>query len=70
MGRRITAGNIRKDPKMSQVLSSPAVYLLSKELRLEHGGAKFASSPGRHLYSLRPCKEGKYSSLAECPLHN
>ena len=31
------------------------VHLLSKNLRFEHGGAKLASCPGRHLTSLRPC---------------
>jgi len=30
------------------------VHLLSKNLRFEHGGAKLASCPGRHLTSLRP----------------
>jgi len=28
--------------------------LLPKDLRFEHGGAKLASCPGRHLTSLRP----------------
>jgi len=32
-----------------------AVYLLPKDLRFEHGGAKLASCPGRCLTSLRPC---------------
>jgi len=31
------------------------VYLLPGDLRFEHGGAKLASCPGRHLTSLRPC---------------
>jgi len=35
------------------------VNLLPKELRLEHGGAKLASCPGRHLTSLRPCMRHK-----------
>jgi len=30
------------------------LHLLSKNLRFEHGGAKLASCPGRHLTSLRP----------------
>jgi len=31
------------------------VHLLPKDRRFEHGGAKLASCPGRHLTSLRPC---------------
>ena len=31
------------------------VHLLPKNLRFEHGGAKFASCPGRHFTSLRTC---------------
>ena len=31
------------------------VHLLPKDLGFEHGGAKLASCPGRHLTSLRPC---------------
>jgi len=31
------------------------VYLVRKDLRFEHGGAKLASCLGRHLTSLRPC---------------
>jgi len=30
------------------------VHLLPKELRFEHGGAKFVACLGRHLISLRP----------------
>jgi len=30
---------------------------LAKDLRFEHGGAKLASCPGRHLTSLRPCAQ-------------
>jgi len=30
------------------------VHLLAKGLKYEHGGAKFASCPGRHPTSLRP----------------
>jgi len=31
------------------------VLLLPKDLRFEHGGAKLASCPGRHLTSAHPC---------------
>ena len=34
------------------------VHLLPKDLRFEHGGAKLASCPGRHLTSLRPWIQG------------
>ena len=30
------------------------VHLLPKDLRFEHGGAKLASCPGRHLTYVRP----------------
>jgi len=33
------------------------VHLLPKDFRFEHGGAKLASCPGRHLTSLRPWVE-------------
>jgi len=36
--------------------------LLPKDLRFEHGGAKLASCPGRHLTSLHPCQ---YPSAAQ-----
>jgi len=39
----------RKVPTISQVLSSPTVHLLLKDLRFEHWGAKLVSCPGRHL---------------------
>jgi len=46
------------------------VNFLPKDLRFEHGGAKFAYCPGRHLTSLRPCFTGKkkiiyYAGLTE-----
>ena len=46
----------RKVQKMSQVYLdiSNTVNLLPKELRVEHGGTKLASCPGRHLPSSRP----------------
>jgi len=33
-----------------------AEHLFPRDLRFEHGGAKLASCPGRHLTSLRPCR--------------
>jgi len=54
MGRRITA----RAPKSPQNVTSTffnTVNLLPKELRFEYAGAKFASCPGRHITSLRPC---------------
>jgi len=39
---------------MSQVLSS-VQYVCFRKTCFEHGGAKLASCPGRHLTSLRPC---------------
>jgi len=39
------------------------VYLLPKDLRFEHGGAKLASCPGRHLTSLRLCCTGTAAYL-------
>ena len=52
--RRLTAGS-SKSP--NNVISTffIAVHLLPKDLRFEHGGAKLASCPGRHLISLHPC---------------
>jgi len=48
-------GRRRDVPTMSKVLFSPPAHLLPKDLKFEHGGAKFASCPpGRHLTSLRP----------------
>jgi len=38
---------------MSQALSSTE-DLLPKDLKIEHGGAKLVSCPGRYLTSLRP----------------
>jgi len=35
------------------------VHLLPKDLRFEHGGAKLASCPGRHVTSIRPCPKPK-----------
>jgi len=51
--RRITAGH-RKVPQNVTSTFFSTVHLLPKDLRFEHGGAKLASFPGRHLTSLRP----------------
>ena len=48
---------LRGAPKSPNNVTSTffnTVHLLWKELRFEHGGAKLASCPGRHLTSLRP----------------
>ena len=48
--------NIPRAPKSPNDVSSTffnALYLLPKDLRFEHGGAKLASCPGRQLTSLR-----------------
>jgi len=44
------------------------VNLLQKELRFEHGGAKLASCPERHLASLRPWVSIDPVSVLEWPL--
>ena len=43
----------QKVPKMSQVLSSTQ-YICFQKTCFEHGGAKLAFGPGRHLTLLRP----------------
>jgi len=59
-GRRITAGGAKcllvapKSPNNFTSTFFNTVNFLPKSLRLEHGGVKFASCPGRHLTSLRP----------------
>jgi len=50
----LLCGGCRKVPTVSQVLPS-IQYLLPKDLRFEHGGAKLVSCPGRNLTSVRPC---------------
>jgi len=64
-GRRITMGApnycgrrrmTARSPKSPNIVTSTffnTVHLLPKDLRFEHGGAKLASCPGRHLTSLR-----------------
>jgi len=39
------------------------VHLLPKDLRFEHGGAKRASCPGRHIISLRLCADDYTKTL-------
>jgi len=49
---------VRGAPKSPNNVTSiffNTVHVLLKDLSFEHGGAKFASCPGRHLASLRPC---------------
>jgi len=50
------AKSLRAPPSPNNVTSTffNAVHLLPKDLNCEHGGAKLASCPGRHLTSLRP----------------
>jgi len=50
----MTAG-AKKSPENVTSTCFNTVHLLLKDLRFEHGGAKLASCPGRHLTSLRPC---------------
>jgi len=54
------AERLRGAPKnLNNVTSTffSKVLLLPKDLRFEHGGAKLASCTGRHLTSLRPCRQ-------------
>jgi len=51
------AESLRGAPKSPKNVPSTffnTVYLLPKDLWFEHGGAKLASCPGRHLTSSRP----------------
>jgi len=54
LGRRITTGMPKSLNNVTSTFFNTA-HLLPKKLRFEHGGAKLASCPGRHLTSLRPC---------------
>jgi len=50
--------SLRGAPKRPNNVTSASLntlYLLPKDPRFEYGGAKFASCPGRHPTSLRPC---------------
>jgi len=53
-GHRITM-RVPKCPKNVTSTFFNTVNLLPKELRFQHGAAKLASCPGRHLTSLRLC---------------
>jgi len=50
-GRRMTAGSAEKS---QQCTFFNTVHLLRKDFRFEHGFAKLASCPGRHLTLLGP----------------
>ena len=52
-GRRITIGSAESPSNVTSTFFK-TVHLLPKDLRFEHGGAKLASCPGRHLTSSRP----------------
>jgi len=54
-GRRMTARGA-ESPNNVRSNFFNTVHLLPKDLRFKHGGAKFASCPGRHLTSLRTRK--------------
>jgi len=54
-------GSLWGAPKSPNNITSTffnTVHLLAKDLSFDHGGAKLASCPGRHLTSLRPCAGG------------
>jgi len=51
-GRRIAMGAPKSPNNVTSTLFS-TVDLLPNDLTFEHGGAKLASCPGRHLTSLR-----------------
>jgi len=54
------AESLRGAPKSpNNVMCNFSIHLLPTDLRFEHGGAKLASCPGRHLTTLRPCQGGK-----------
>jgi len=47
-GLQMTAGGAKSPNKVTSTLFD-TVHLLPKDLKFEHGGAKPASCPGRHL---------------------
>ena len=51
-GRRINMGGAENPNSITSAFFN-AMHLIPKDLRFEHGGAKVASCPGRHLTSLR-----------------
>ena len=52
--RRATTG-VPKNPNNVTSTNFNIERMLQKDLSFEHGVVKLASSPGRHLTSLRPC---------------
>jgi len=68
-GRRITATGAENPNSITSALFNVTrtffntIHLLPKNLKFEHGGAKVASCPGRHLTSLRPCCTGSLPEL-------
>jgi len=54
-GRRVTAWSPKSPNNVTSAFFN-TINLLLKDFRLEHGGAKLASCPGRHLTSLRPAR--------------
>jgi len=60
------AESLREAPKIRNIVTCTffiTVHLLPKNLKFEHGGAKLASCPGRHLTSLRPCIEFRFDAM-------
>ena len=58
----VSAKALRGTPKSPKIVTTTffnAIYLLPKDLRFEHWGARLASCPGRHLTSLRPGRDGQ-----------
>jgi len=52
-GRRMAAEALENPNNVTSTFFN-TIHLLPKDLGFEHGGAKLASCPGRHLTSLRP----------------
>ena len=53
-GSEMSAGDVENPSNFTSTFFN-TVNFLPEDLRFEHGGAKRASGPGRHLTSLRPC---------------
>jgi len=56
-GRRMAAGSPKSPNNITSTFFN-TVHLLAKDLSFDHGGAKRASCPRRHLTSLWPCTGG------------
>ena len=65
--RQITAGASKGPDNVTSTFFNTA-YLPRKDLRFEHGGAKLASCPGRHLTSLYPWIPGVIATFVICRL--